>query len=157
MEEKEVIICDIDGVLFDSSKWYNYCPKTESREEWNKFQEYYDVCVANKFMVNFIINQLNKYDIIFLTARENTDILRNATIEQINNASDNKLRIGDNCFMVMRPYNNFESDFVVKEILLKELIENGSRIVLAIDDTFANIEIYKKYNIDTWYYDKFRN
>lgn len=154
-EDKKTIICDIDGVLFDSREWHKYYPKDNKRESWDEFQTHYDVCMPNQHMIEFICNNIDKYNIVFITARESTPFLQKATIEQIQKASNNIIKIGENCSMLMRPYNDFRIDCIVKEDLLKYLI-GASDLFLAIDDSYANIEVFKKHVENTWYYDKFR-
>ena len=45
------------------------------------------------------------------------------------------------------------SEVVKEEILTKKILPKGLNPIIAIDDEPSNIEMYKRYNIDTKLYD----
>lgn len=156
MNKKNCILCDLDGVFIDSTEWDKHFPKENTKEVWVEFQGLCkDYCKPNELFISYFIEAYGNKDveIIFFTAREETEYLRKTTIEQIEEYSNNFFKVGKNCKLVMRPENNFIEDYEVKDIMLQERILPYYNVLLAIDDKIDNINMYMvKHNIKTYWY-----
>ncbi len=152
--KKLCIICDLDGVLFDSREWHKHLPLKSSEEAWYNFQKQVDTCKPNRELAKIITKLSHLIHIVFLTGREETPFLKNKTIEQIYKASNQKLIPGKNYTLIMRSRNDFTPASEVKDRALRKLLINFKPI-LAIDDEKENIRVFKKHGIETFYYKKY--
>ena len=151
------IICDLDGVFFDSREWLKYLPQgSEKREDWDNFANHVDLCKPNKPFIK-TLSEVNKViPTIFVTGRENTPFLFQKTKKQILRASNLSFTPNINCKLIMRRMNDYRNAADVKEEVVKKLLLSYNPII-AIDDEPANIEIYQKYKIPTLHYTKYRD
>ena len=71
--KKNCIICDLDGVFFDSREWHKYIPKEkEDREGWDNFAEHVWVCKPNTPFIE-TLGKVNKLiPVVFINGREST-------------------------------------------------------------------------------------
>lgn len=153
------IILDLDNCVFDSREWEKYIPKDGSRDGWDLYHKHYDLVKPNPEMEEFIEDLIYFYGlerIYFVTSREDKGVMRNITEKQILNAfSDtldfDKIKIS----LFMRNENDYRPSYLVKQDILCSRILPFKKIDLAIDDDIDNINMYKSYNIQTIYYDKF--
>lgn len=153
------IILDIDNCILNSTEWCKYLPKDiYSREEWDMYHNHYYLATTNHDMIRYLENLCKKglKSIDFITAREDIDNVREITIMQLKNAlKDIKRMKHIKMRLFMRNCGDFSRSEDVKENILLTHIYPYKYIDLAIDDSIDNIEMYKKYNINTLYYDKF--
>ena len=154
---KKCILCDIDGVLVDSSKWLPYVPANrEDRVGWDVFAQVSDLCTPNKPMITIIGILGAMFPIIFVTSRENSDVLRKATERQLDEFSNGLLKVGDKHKLLMRPYADYRDPWQVKKDLIEAEVLPNYIPVLAVDDEIDNIVMYKSLGIKTWHYTKLR-
>ena len=153
---KKCILCDIDGVLVDSSNWVRYIPKErDDREGWNYFAKLPMLCTPNKIMLNLISIVGTLIPIIFVTSRED-ELLRKATIKQLEDFSNGAIKIGSKHKLLMRPYADYRDAWQVKRDLLENFVLPSYEPILAIDDEPDNILMFKSLGIPTWHYTKLR-
>ena len=154
--KKNCIICDLDGVFFDSREWSKYVPKEkEDREGWDNFAEHVDCCKPNKPFIKTLAEVNKLIPVIFITGRENTEFLSKRTKKQILRASNYAFTPNINCKLIMRRANDYRNVSDVKEEVVKKLLLSYNPIV-AIDDEIENIKMYQKHGIPTLYYTKYK-
>lgn len=155
----ECIVCDIDNVYTDSRDWVKHVPKgdlAKSREAWDKYHTYHHLVKPNKFIIRMIVKVSKTMPILFVTSREDRGDMRKLTIEEIENFSNDMIKIGGTSVhkLYMRKDCDYrDSDVVKEEILLKEILPHKYKPILAIDDEPSNIDMFKKHGIDTRLYD----
>lgn len=159
--KKLCIICDIDGVFADSRAWEKYAPESKDRgslQEWREFAKHVSVCKPNPEVIEALTGLDKLVKIIFITSRSGSAELKANTLHQLQYFSKNKLKkFGNNSFLLyMRKEGDMRSSSVIKEEVLKSKIFPHYIPILAIDDEEENINMYKKYNIPTLHYTKFR-
>lgn len=162
------VIFDIDDTLVSNLDFNNLFPNENSRESWDKYYQlidYYKVVKINKNMVELVKLLATKYVILFVTSRENVP---NTPIEdntyntlydmfgnnmQYYNSDDNIKQLQSNNIVVfrlfMRGYNDFRPPQDVKEDLFLLHGFNPNDIVAVYDDNIYNIDMFKKYKINT--------
>lgn len=154
---KKCIICDIDGVFVDSSKWTPFIPASrDDREGWNRFAQQVSLCTPNIQFIRILKLMSLLFPIVFVTSRENSIALRAATEAQLKVFSENWIVIGEKHKLLMRPYGDFRDAWQVKRDLLSAEVLPYYKPLLAIDDEIDNIIMYKGLGIPTWYYTKLR-
>lgn len=153
---KKCIICDIDGVYVDSSKWIPFIPVSrEDREGWDYFAQLSGLCTPNLEIIKLLKLAGIFYPIIFITSREDNRALREATKAQLDVFSGSWIHIGSKHKLFMRPYRDYrDAWYVKKEIMEKEVLPYYKPII-AIDDDLDNILMYQALDIPTWHYKKF--
>lgn len=150
------IICDLDGVYFDSRAWGKYAPQDkEDREGWNEFHKHVEVCKPNHELIEVLIKLNKLFPIIFLTSRESIPALRSATLKQIKRGSGGFIHIGTRNKLFMRKANDYRSSAEVKKELLKKLRGKYTPL-FAIDDDLENVKMFEKEGIKTIHYTKYR-
>jgi len=150
MNKLKAIIVDIDNVLVDSRAMQPYLPKNKfCRKAWDEYHKHYNLCTLNKDMWEIIFDLSATFEVIFLTGREEV------ISETINTRLITEKQIPSSAYrnntLLMRKYNDYRSDHVIKEEYVKELVKEYG-IILAIDDLEANIDMFKRYNIPTALY-----
>ena len=149
------IIVDLDGTVV-SNDFKHELPKNNTREEWDNFHKLNYFYNHNKLspikeVIDIIesIYTSKKYFkpiIIFLTARENTDIIRLNTYRFIKN--NFKIFDSPHCFnrdyiLLMRNKNDFRPSAEVKEDYLKNFIIPNYIPILAFEDEENNTNMFK--------------
>jgi len=151
------VICDIDNVYSDSREWIKYVPEekdSKNREAWDAYNEKHYLVKPNKRLIPKIVECSQYIPILFITSREDRNDMRKKTIEEIEKFSGNMIKIGPMHRLYMRPDSNYDPSADVKEkILVEEVLNKNFQPIIALDDDESNINMYKKYNIDTKLYD----
>ena len=154
---KKCIICDIDGVFVDSSKWAPFIPTSrDDREGWDKFAQQVSLCIPNLQFIRILNLFSIFFPIVFVTSREGSKALRAATEAQIKVFSENRIVIGDKHKLLMRPYGDYRDAWQVKRELLNAEVLPKYEPLIAIDDEIDNILMYEGIGIRTWYYTRLR-
>lgn len=155
---KKVLFCDIDNCYTDSREWFKYIPEDNSREGWDEYIKQEHLAKPNKPIIDGLIDAIHNMDFVvyFLTGREDRHGNRAATIRQIEEFSDNQIKItGDNpnAYLVMRKEFDYRPSAQVKEDMINALVAEGVRPLAAVDDEPSNCDVFVKYGIPTAYYD----
>lgn len=150
--EAQVILIDVDGCLFDNEpRLHHICEvvdghiryKSHDRADWKSYEleapndEAMKLCKLLK-RLSFV------YDLVFLTARNDDDFQVNTFVRAI------QPHIGTNGnwfyqFKDTSPADESAVDY--KRRIVQSLKEKGVEIVLAIDDSLTNIEMFKSEGI----------
>ena len=154
---KYCILCDLDGVLFDSREWHKYAPtKKDDREGWDEFQKHVDVCKPNYRMGEKLLKFNKIFPIIFITSRENTPFLLKETKAQIKKATKGQLIIGTRNKLFMRNFKDYRPAAKVKEEIYLKEIKDIYEPLFIIDDELENIKVFEKHGIRGIHYTKFK-
>lgn len=145
------IIFDIDDTLVSNPNFNKYIPKDNTREAWDIYLEkidYYKYAECNKKMIDILNVLAKEYTILFVTSREHTPdnrVLNNTynTLKDIIDVSEN------GCELFMRDYNDFRPSWRVKEDLFTLHGIDPKDVMVAIDDNIDNINMFKRYGINT--------
>lgn len=146
--KKKCIVCDIDGVIFDTAELLQKFESLPEAEKWNQFNLH-----ATRLEVNVsfdLIDIIEAYaekhraTVAFVTAR--SDVIYSKTLRQLLHYF-NKIKTC-NCGLYMRKEGDTSSAADVKEEILEQL-EKEFDIVLAIDDEKENCEMFKRHGILT--------
>lgn len=153
---KKCIICDLDGVYVDSSKWTPYIPQDrDDREGWDLFASHVSACTPNLALIRILKVLSLFFPIIFITSREGSVALKKGTEAQIDVFSNNWIHIGSKHKLFMRPYKDYRDAWQVKrDIMIRDVLPYYEPII-AIDDEIDNILMYKSLGLKTWHYTKF--
>ena len=153
---KKCIICDIDGVFVDSSKWAPFIPLTrDDREGWDKFAQQTSLCEPNIGFIRLLKLAGIFYPIIFITSREESIVLKEATKAQIDVFSSNWIHIGSKHKLFMRPYRDYRDAWAVKKEIVQNSVLPYYEPIIAVDDDLDNILMYQALDIPTWHYKKY--
>lgn len=145
MNKENVIICDIDGCVLDTS-WINKKIAELGLTRQQGFA-YFNAHIGDKEpetitkMRDFLRMFDNKIRIIFVTARNEN--LRQITFEQLVSALGVFPEV-----IYMRPEGNLDEPDILKEKILKE-INNRFNVILAIDDNGLTCRMYEQHGILT--------
>lgn len=154
---KKCIICDIDGVYVDSSKWAPFIPAgRDDREGWDRFASEVSRCTPNFDIINTLKIVGKFIPILFITSREGSPVLKAATEAQIKVFSENWIEIGDKHKLFMRPYKDYREAWWVKQEILQRDVLPNYKPLLAIDDDLDNVVMFRGFGIPTIYYTKLR-
>ena len=127
------IICDIDGVILETPRWY----------EMDDFYQNLDQCVPNDWAVSLINGLHNQHiKIIFLTARD--EKCRSYTKYQLEQLFD------FNIHLYMRTRGDEREDYIVKAEYVERLLKKEN-ILFAIDDNYQNCLMFNQYKIPAFY------
>lgn len=154
------IISDIDNVITDSREWAKSAPCCENdgkhnREAWDYHHSQVHTVTLNYRIKDFYRDLVNKglRRIFFITSREDINGLREKTIEQLQEFfGDIKGVENVEMYFYMRNALDYRPAWIIKEETMLQKILPYYSIDLAIDDGLSNIEMFKTYNIDTYYY-----
>jgi hydroxymethylpyrimidine pyrophosphatase-like HAD family hydrolase len=147
--KQKAIICDIDGVLLDTSHIFERIEKAglTGDEMWDFFNRHandYDVEVDSR-IVELLETFANQgFRIIFLTARSIE--IEKQTRAKIELAI---ARFSESIFdflLIMRPSRNTDSAEKMKESWL-QLLRQKYNVMFAIDDDDKNCEMFAKNNL----------
>lgn len=169
MMTQYVIICDIDNCYTDSRDWVKFAPldvdekdKSVFRERWDKFQTLSFLAKPNKSVIDFLLSISELTPIYFVTSREDRREARKDAEHQISKFSDGKIVIGDKHKLFMRKEFDYRASDIVKEEIIRHILDSGCIPVLAIDDDEKNCEMFcrlgiptKLYNIETDTFQKY--
>ena len=164
-----IIICDIDNCFTDSREWVKYAPldvdekdKSVFRERWDRFHSLSFLAKPNKSVIDFLLSISELTPIYFVTSREDRKEARKDTENQISKFSNGKIVIGDKHKLFMRKEFDYRASAVIKEEIVREILDNDCIPVLAIDDDKSNCEMFcklgiptKLYNIETDTFEKY--
>ena len=153
---KKCIICDLDGVYVDSSKWTPYIPQNrDDREGWDLFASHVSACTPNLALIRILKVLSLFFPIIFITSREGSVVLKKGTEAQIDVFSNNWIHIGSKHKLFMRPYKDYRDAWQVKrDIMIRDVLPYYEPII-AIDDEIDNVLMYESLGLKTWHYTKF--
>ncbi len=141
---QQAIIVDLDNTLFDSRVLNQYLPEDKnSREGWDEFHKQYWRCKPISYMCQFLYGAKYNYKIIFVTSREETKETRKVTELELK-----KCNIKD-FILLMRPYENYDSSDVVKQMLYEQHIKNKFNVLVAMDDDENVLKMWRKNGINT--------
>jgi len=135
-------ICDIDGCLADS-ELRDFFKEQIEKNDFSWFETRIPTFSPIESMMRLVFALKSEHRIIYLTARNDT--YRKETIRWLK-----RFLVWDTKIF-MRPDNNREKDYVVKEELLKQILEKYD-VIGAIDDNQDCIEMYRRYNIPTYHF-----
>jgi hypothetical protein len=145
---RDAIIIDIDDCWMDSRKWIAEAPYPSKKEEdWNEFYKKVYVCKPNKRFIQDVLGLIEEMNLfpVFITSR--SDRVKLSTIFQIENNSS--LKVGDTCALYMRTKEHkYMKSGEVKDSILNE-IKGMYNFIYGIDDTQENLEVFKKYGVET--------
>ncbi|MBE7708925.1 MAG: hypothetical protein E7Z93_00585 [Cyanobacteria bacterium SIG32] len=144
------IICDLDGCLFDTAWIFDDAEKLgfTGEQKWAYFHQNVNneksrTCEKLK---NILLNVVSKDTVIvFMTARS----------EEIQYETETRLaqelpELTNNSLLLMRQYGNYLPSEVVKEMLLRKVLEDYHfNVVLAIDDDDMNLSMFAHNGIPT--------
>ena len=127
------IICDIDGVILETPRWY----------EMDDFYQNLDQCVPNDWAVSLINGLHNQHiKIIFLIARD--EKCRSYTKYQLEQLFD------FNIHLYMRTRGDEREDYIVKAEHVERLLKKEN-ILFAIDDNYQNCLMFNQYKIPAFH------
>lgn len=135
-------ICDIDGCLADS-ELRDFFKEQISKGDYTWFEVKIPDFPPIESMTRLVFALKNEHRIIYLTARNSS--YRKATIKWLK-----KFLLWDNK-MYMRPDGNRDKDYVIKEILLKQILEKYD-VIGAVDDNAECVAMYQSYGIPTYHF-----
>lgn len=139
---KKAIIVDIDGCMLDDREILKYIPENiEDRKGWEVFHKHIWNCKPIGYMFDMVNNY--KHTVIFLTAREHLQSVRQMTHNSLYN-------IEKNYMLLMRPVHDLRDSDVVKKELYNDYIKNDYMVEYAIDDNQANIDMWESLGIPTF-------
>lgn len=145
MNKENVIICDIDGCVLDTSWIENKIAELGLTRQQGF--AYFDAHIEDREPVtitkmrDFLRMFDNKSRIIFVTARN--EKLREITYRQLTSALGMFPEV-----IYMRPEGNLDEPYILKEKILEE-INNHFNVILAIDDNGLTCRMYEQYGILT--------
>lgn len=132
---KKYIILDLDHTIAlagERNIFYQLEPRNYAAAEAGVIHD--EVIEPTKKVVNLFYRC--NYDVIVLTAR--ADSCKNECIEWLDNE---KIPFND---IFMRPAGNYEKDYIIKEILLKNIIEKYGHPEFALEDKEDVIQMFKR-------------
>jgi len=135
-------ICDIDGCLADS-ELRDFFKEQISKGDYSWFESRIPSFPPIESMTRLVFALKNEHRIIYLTARNSS--YRSATIKWLK-----RFLLWDSK-MYMRPDGNKDEDYVIKEVLLKQILEKYD-VVGAIDDNPKCVAMYMAYGIPTYHF-----
>jgi hypothetical protein len=146
---KKAIIVDLDGCLFE--KLNIPLPATNSREEWDEFQEnYHNIAQIIPFIKNLIL-RFSGYKILFVTSREaRKDVIKNTfnSIIRCFTNLEEKLQLSPNSFdLLMRNNDDYRPSHEVKKDIYTMFIKDRYDVEFAIDDEDENIKMWRSLGI----------
>lgn len=150
--KQKAVICDIDGVILDSSQVFKEIEEQglTGDAKWEYFDRHANGLhvYPEKRMIEVIHNFLNQgYRIIFLSARSERIIQE--TIKRVFNEFYNYGCILNSYLFILRPIGDYSPSAEVKEKHLKELKENYN-ILCAFDDDDSNCAMFERNGILTF-------
>lgn len=149
--KKDILISDLDNCFSDS--------REVQYSSWNEFETNLVKCAKPnyKYIKNLIeYCRYNKNTtVFFVTARENTPVLKDFSITQIIKYSNgffcpqdfyisNYGRIHKNCRLYMRKENDFRKPYQVKLDIFKEIENEFHSITTIIDDDYDSVKEFTK-------------
>ena len=156
------VISDLDLVIFDSVDWIREtCPASGSldRHAWNMHHAHVDMVKPNLDFVPVFQQwvDLGLERAFFITSREDINGMREITEKQIREflsyvKGADKLEL----YLYMRNACDYRPAPTLKEETLLQKIYPYHYVDLAVDDSESNCEVYRKWNIPTLYYTKFK-
>ncbi|MEI8128016.1 MAG: HAD family acid phosphatase [bacterium] len=145
MPKQEIVICDIDGCLIDTSWIFDHTEEMEINQKWDFFNRN-----ANNHdnKINFdlvaLIDKLKffaGYKIFFVTSR--SDIIYKDTLRMLK-----RLFSHEDIVLLMRSEGDISPSHEIKEKILSDLKEKY-KIICAIDDEPNNCKMFKDNGILT--------
>ena len=151
---KVCAIMDIDGVYTNSKEWEKYIPKENTREGWDNYHAHYYTSKPNAEMVGIAKALQKLMPIFFVTSREDIGDMRLFSRAEIESYSAGEVKVdGKYNKLFMRKKGDFRPSAVVKqEILYKDILGQGYKPVIAIDDSKSNIDMFKENGVGTKLY-----
>ena len=138
---KKAIIVDIDGCMLDDREILKYIPENiEDRKGWEVFHKHIWNCKPIGYMFDIVNN--NKHTVIFLTAREHLQSVRQMTHNSLYGVEKNYM-------LLMRPVHDLRDSDIVKKELYEDYIKDNYMVEYAIDDNQANIDMWESLGIPT--------
>lgn len=157
------VISDLDLVILDSVDWIREtCPEHGSldRHAWDMHHEHAYMVKPNLDFVPIFQQwiDLGLERVFFITSREDINGMREITENQIREflsyvEGADKLEL----YLYMRNACDYRTAPILKEETLLQKIYPYHYVDLAVDDSEGNCEVYRKWNIPTLYYTKFKD
>lgn len=140
---KKAILCDIDGVLLDSTaaiqiQQNKLAQGVPQEESWQYYYDNLHLCIKNEWCYRLIESLARDYKIIFLTARDEQARKDTVPFLKFNTKVDYEL--------YMRPHGVVDTDTSIKHKILNELMTKYE-FIFAIDDRKDNCEMYRMLGI----------
>lgn len=141
------IICDIDGVLADSSHRTYLIEDKEGRKKEKVWSEFFERMVNDKVheWCRQIINRFSDtHAIILITARP--EIYRGYTERWLieNNLPHDLLLMRDDCHRIQNAgYKGFEPDAEMKKRFYKEHIEGKYKVLFVLEDRRSVVDMWR--------------
>ena len=147
MKQKAIII-DIDGVLANSGSYIHKHLRHTKNKDYDSFWESIPDHPVNKWAKNLCNNYHTlDYDILMLTARQDTEVARFNTLEWF---IDNDIHC-DGLFM-QTPRTEGEKNLLydhgkVKIEMYEQLIKPRFDVEFMVDDSPANVSLFRDYGM----------
>lgn len=143
--KKDAIICDIDGVLVDTSWIFDKTDDMTTDEKWDFFNRNANNS-GNKTNLDLVmildkLKYFAGYQILFVTTR--SDIIYKPTLLMLK-----RLFVSNHFELYMRREGDLSPSYEVKQKILNDIREKYN-IVCAIDDDRDNCEMFKNNGITT--------
>lgn len=158
------IISDLDLVLFDSVEWIKEtCPCCENdsylnREAWNMHHAHVDMVKLNYDFIKIFQDwvDVGVERVFFITSREDINGMRDKTLKQLRDFLSH-VKGADKLtyYLYMRNMYDYRPSQIIKEETFLQKILPYFYIDLAVDDSAKNCDVFRKYGINTWLYDKY--
>lgn len=142
MEKIKTVIFDIDGTLADVSHRVHLIP------DWDAFQQNHHLDKPIDAVIE-IYHAFKKqdYDILFVTCRLEKE--RQATIDwMVKHITGLNEYILDHT-LIMRPDNDYISDVLLKEKVLKQLEDDGREILFVVEDRKRVLDMWRENGVFT--------
>lgn len=151
--KRKCIIVDIDDTL-SKEPFYDDLPQDNDRNSWNEYHKtrnFYSIRLYKpiKPMIDLIQNYYNgckdKPMVVFLTGRENLDLIRLNTFRFIKKnfkIFNSPKQYNNDYLLLMRPENDYRPSSIIKEEYLKNVILPYYTPILAFDDDINNAKMF---------------
>lgn len=149
--KKQAIIVDLDGTLANSGHRVRFVDGSEKRD-WDKFNALSAYDPINEWCLE-IVKAFNDrgYKIVFLTARSDSKSTRKITetwlATHVGPSIDYEL--------IMRPGDDFRSDFITKQDLFNKHILSKYDVLFAIDDKKVVSNMWRENGITALHCDEY--
>ena len=147
---KFVALIDIDNCFMDSRSLLN-----KYAGDWDMFAKNLSLAKPNKAFIDFILETQKVEDFIpiFTTGREDREGVLETTISQIEEGSEGRLKVGENCYLFLREKGDYRKNYEVKKDML-EAIRTQYYPILAVDDDKNTCAMYAENGVPiVKYYD----
>lgn len=158
--KQKCVIVDIDETIayepFKDDLPYGVENKREAWDEYHAKRKYYSTKIIKpiretiELIEGYYSSSHTPPTVIFLTARENLDLIRLNTYRFIRKnfkCFNSPQDFGKKYYLLMRDKNDYRPSDIIKEQYLKDNILPYYNVVLAFDDDIRNIDMFLKNGI----------